>query len=387
MYRISLFPTADMSLGDLRVALISALCAHKTQKPLIVRMEDGDRAHLIEGKDQELLDMLALFGIGYAHLYYQSENFKYHLQFASTFLDRKKAFICFCGEGETSTYSGKCEHLSSDEILDNPSSFVIRMKTEPISDSFVIMAQNKYPTRIFATACDDMLQGVSEVIQSDALLNAPKEALIRTSIGYEQTINYTPIAAPLQAGDVSVKSLLDEGFLPEAIVNYLLSVDAPSAIFTLEEALTWFDIDKYAIAPISFDKNKLCAINAEHIKKLSDMELSKRLGYACENIGKLAKEYATVFPTTALIKQKVDAIFAKKEPRNAADTALQAVILNAPYFEAFEAFTAYLIEKSGLKEEALFSALRFWLTGSPQCDLELSCLYPFIKNYLKEIVR
>lgn len=391
MYRVSLFPTRDLHLSDLKVALINYICAKQTGKQLIVRVEDGDKAHNIDGKDQELLDIIALFGISYSHLYYQSDNFKYHLQFASTLLDRKKAFICFCPEEKTTPYDGRCEHLSSDEILDNPSPFVIRMKTEPISDSFVIMARNKYPTYTFACACDDMLQGVSTIIQEETHLQSyPKEELVRHAIGYDQAISYTHLPM-MHEGEKSIQWLLDQGYMPEAIVNYLLllSTPTPTEIFTLEEALSWFDIATIFKDSVHFDMEKLGFINREHIKKLSDMELSKRIGYACENIGKLAKLYTQEVSTTHEIKQKIDAIFAKKEPLATFETEsklLQELISSAPYFEAFDDFTAYISEKSGLKSEALLKLLRFWLSGADQ-GLELALMYPLIKNYLKEIVR
>jgi len=391
MYRVSLFPTRDLHLSDLRVALINYICAKQTGQHLIVRVEDGDKAHNIDGKDQELLEMLALFGMSYSHLYYQSDNFKYHLQFASTLLDRKKAFICFCPEEKATPYDGTCEHLSSDEVLNNPNPFVIRMKTEPISDSFVIMARNKYPTYTFACACDDMLQGVSTIIQDEAYLqNSPKEELIRHSIGYDQAISYTHLPM-IHEGEKSIQWLLDQGYMPEAIVNYLLllSTPTPTEIFTLEEALAWFDLAKMSPSPLSFDMKELSVINREHIKKLSDMELSKRIGYACENIGKLAKLYSEEVSTTHEIKQKIDAIFAKKEPLatfEAESKLLQKLILNAPYFEMFDEFQAYLLEKSNLRDEAFYKPLHFWLSGSDQ-DLELAPVYPLIKNYLKEIVR
>jgi glutamyl-tRNA synthetase len=391
MYRVSLFPTRDLHLSDLRVALINYICAKQTGKQLIVRVEDGDKANIIEGKDQELLDIIALFGISYSHLYYQSDNFKYHLQFASTLLDRKKAFICFCPEEKATPYDGTCEHLSSDEVLNNPNPFVIRMKTEPISDSFVIMARNKYPTYTFACACDDMLQGVSIVIQDEAYLqNSPKEELIRHAIGYDQAISYTHLST-IHEGEKSVQWLLDQGYMPEAIVNYLLllSTPTPTKIFTLEEALAWFDLAKMSPSPLSFDIKELSVINAEHIKKLSDMELSKRLGYACENIGKLAKLHCEEAYTTHEIKQKIDALFAKKEllvTFEAESKLLQELILNAPYFETFDEFQVYLLEKSNLRDEAFFKPLHFWLSGADQ-NLELARVYPLIKNYLKEIVR
>lgn len=391
MYRVSLFPTRDLHLSDLRVTLINYICAKQTGKQLIVRVEDGDKAHTIDGKDQELLEMLALFGISYSHLYYQSDNFKYHLQFASTLLDRKKAFICFCPEDTTSPYDGTCEHLSSDEVLNNPNPFVIRMKTEPIRDSFVIMARNKYPTYTFACACDDMLQGVSTLIQDEThLQNCPKEELIRHAIGYDQAMHYTHLPIILN-DETSVQWLLDQGYMPEAIVNYLLllSSPTPTEIFTLDEALSWFDIASISKDPIHFDMEKLGFINREHIKRLSDMELSKRIGYACENIGKLAKLYTQEVSTTHEIKQKIDAIFAQKEPHDpfeAESKLLQELIFNAPYFETFDEFQAYLLEKSNLRDEAFLKPLHFWLSGADQ-GLELARVYPLIKNYLKEIVR
>lgn len=391
MYRIALFQTDDMRLSDLRVALLNYICSKQANQQLIVRIEDGDKARNIDGKDQELLELLALFGISYAHLYYQSENFKYHLQFASTFLDKKKAFICFCPEDKASPYDGTCENLSSEEVLNNPNPFVIRMKTEPISDSFVIMAQNKYPTYTFACACDDMLQGVTTIIQDEAhLQNCPKEELIRKSIGYDQAMHYTHLSM-LLGDDMSVQWLLDQGFMPEAIVNYLLllSSPTPTEIFTLKEAIAWFDLTSISKVPVHFDMEKLGLINREHIKRLPDMELSKRIGYACENIGKLAKLYTKEVSTTHEIKQKIDAIFVKKEPLatfEAESKLIQELILNAPYFEAFDELTAYVSEKSGLKGEALLKLLRFWLSGADQ-GLELALMYPLIKNYLKEIVR
>ena len=76
-------------------------------------------------------------------------------------------------------------------------------------------------------------------------------------------------------------------------------------IFTLEDALSWFDIATIFKDSVYFDMKKLGFINREHIKKLSDMELSKRIGYACENIGKIAKLYSEEVSTTHEIKQKI----------------------------------------------------------------------------------
>ncbi|WP_041957030.1 glutamate--tRNA ligase [Sulfurospirillum arsenophilum] len=395
MYRFAPSPAGDLHIGNLQVALFNYICAKQAGEQMIVRIEDGDRARNIEGKDQEILEMLELFGISYSQLYYQSNNFKYHLQFASTLLDTKKAFICFCPhENEASACDGTCEHLSSEEVLNIPKPFIIRMKkSEHTCDSFVIMRTDKYPTYTFACACDDMLQGVTTIIREvEQEHNAPKEEHIRKSIGYEQKMHYThvpDIQTPKDESDV--KWLLDQGFMPEAIVNYLvlLSSHSPAEIFTLEEAISWFDITAISKSSAHFDIDKLRFINREHIKRIADMELSKRIGYACENIGKLAKLYTEEVSTTYEIKQKVDALFAKKEfyaEFENESKLLQELIQKAPYFDEFDAFKAYLLEASGLKEDSFLKPLRFWLSGADHSP-ELALLYPLIKNYLKEIVR
>ena len=393
MYRVAPSPTGDMSVNDLRIALLNSICAQQAGESLIVRIEDGDRARIIEGKDQEILEMLELFGISYSQLYYQSSNFKYHLQFASTLLDTKKAFICFCPH-ELSACDGTCEHLSPEEVLNIPKPFVIRMKKQGTTcDSFVIMRTDKYPTFTFACACDDMLQGVTTIIrENEQEHTAPKEEHIRKSIGYDQAMHYTHVPSLLCKEDESaVLRLLDQGFMPEAIVNYLLllSNPAPTEIFTLKEAIAWFDIKTISKSPAPFEIEKLRFINREHIKRIPDMELSKRIGYACENIGKLAKLYTEEASTTYEIKQKVDALFAKKAfdaTFEAESKLLQELILHAPYCESYDAFKAYLAEKSGLEDEPFLKPLRLWLTGA-DTELDLALLYPLIKNYLKEIVR
>ncbi len=432
MFRFAPSPTGDMHIGNLRVALFNYICSKQAHDQLTVRIEDTDKERNIEGKDKDILAMLALFGISYQHLYYQSNNFKYHLQFASTLLDQKKAFICFCteeeleakrekakAEGKAYRYDGTCENLTPEEILNNPNPFVIRMKkplkaitfTDKIKgfasfepdaiDSFVIMRADKYPTYNFACACDDMLQGVTSIIRGeDHMSNTPKQELIRQSLDYHQKIEYAHLPIILNAEGKkmskrddasSVQWLLDQGFMPEAILNYLvlLGNHTPKEIFTIEEAISWFKIEGISKSPARFDIDKLRFINREHIKMLDNMELSKRLGYACENLGKLAKVYTEEASTIHEIKQKIDILLAKKElyPEFQTESKLlQDLILKAPYFETFDDFKAYLLAESKLKGKPFFKPLRFWLTGAENGP-ELALVYPLINPYLKEIVR
>lgn len=432
MFRFAPSPTGDLHIETLRVALFNYICAIQAKDTLVVRIEDTDKKNNIEDKDKDILDTLSLFGISYSTLYYQSHNFKYHLQFASTLLDRKKAFICFCTEeelkikkekataqGKAFCYDGTCEKLSSDEILNTPKPFVIRMKKPEKSiafddqikghlsfepdeiDSFVIMDTDKYPSFTFARACDDMLQGISTIIRSeDHLSDTPKQEFIRTSLGYEQALVYAHLPIILNANGkrisekdafFSVQCLLDQGFMPESILNYLILLgnNTPVEIFSIQEAIPWFDIKNISKSPVCFDLDTLRYINREHILRLSNMELSKRVGFACENVGKLAKLYTEEVSTTYEIKLKIDTIFAKKEfhPEFTQESeTLQSLVLNAPYFETFDTFESYLLEHSKFKGNAFYRPLRYWLTGTDNSP-ELVLLYPFIKTYLKEIVR
>lgn len=271
MYRWSFSQARDLSLNDLRMALLNFISAKQTNEPFIVRVDDADKGQVAEDKERDSLGTLALFGISYSQLYYQSRNFKYHLQFASTLLDQRKAFICFCPESKI-PYDGTCETLSSEEVLNNPNPFVVRMKKRTKDeDSFVIMTTDKYPSSLFARACDDMLQGVTTIIDEEAHRSeASKEEWIRKSLGYDQAMHYVYIPS-FQETSYSVQQLLDEGFMPEAIANYLLM---PNRILTLEAMIATLDL--LSDLPTSFEMETLRVINREHIQKLDDSRHVKK---------------------------------------------------------------------------------------------------------------
>jgi glutamyl-tRNA synthetase len=407
MYRFAPTHSKDIDINDLRVALINYICAKQSADMFVIRIEDIEKS--IESKDKEILDIMAIFGITYDNLYYQSENFKYHLQFASSLMDKKKAFACFCKEDElqNTKYSGKCLHVSDDELLNNNLPFTIRIKKpkdyikfgDTIKgnlsflpddiDSFIIMKQNKYPTYNFACATDDMIQGVTHIIRSEKYISdTPRQEFIRKSLGYKDEMIYTHL--PIIQNASNVKWLLDQGYMPEAITNYslLLGNKTPTEIFSLEEAMSWFELKNISKELTKFDIDKLRYINREHIKLIEDIELSKRIGYSCTSIGKLAKLYTQECSTTFEIKEKVDTIFAPKKSDKYKESLdkLKKIVKDAPYFENFDEFKKYLEQRSGLEGESFLMPLRILLTGKSS-GLELSKVYPLIKNYLQEIAK
>lgn len=398
MYRFSASLNKDLSLEGLRVALFNYACAKQNGKNFIVRIEDIDKARKTEGKDSDLLELLSIFGLKYDYLYYQSENFKYHLQFASSLMDKGQAFACFCKE-ENTPYDGKCINISQQELLNNNLPFTIRIKRpkdalhvkdtlqgevtfEPEAiDSFVIMSQEKYPTHNFANACDDMLQGISHIIENqEDIVDAARQEWVRVSLGYTEGIRYTHLPSMSNA-QISVKSLLDQGFLPEAISEYLFLLGGQTSKET-------FNFDAILNSPVAFEMEKLEEINQEHIKALDDMELSKIIGYSSKDIGKLAKLFTKEVSTTFAIKSKVDEVFSKKSSDIYADELekLKQIVKDAPYFEAYEAFKAYLIQESDFKEEEILKPLSILLT-TQESEENLEEIYNLMKNYLGEIAR
>ncbi|HIP28566.1 MAG TPA: glutamate--tRNA ligase, partial [Sulfurovum sp.] len=370
----------------------------------------------------------------HASVFHQSEHLHMHQTLAIKLLEQNKAFVCTCTPEELENdrkiaklkkiayrYSGRCENRDMSEhatLKESGSPFVLRIKkpTEPIVnhdlikgdistaahevDSFVILRTDGTPTYNFACAADDMLSGVTFIIRGeDHLSNTPRQKHIKTQLGYDYDTTYAhlPIILNTEGKKLSkrddassVKWLFMEGFLPNAIINYLLlhgNSKAPSEIFTLPDAIEWFDIENISKSSAQFDLDKLRFINREHIKRMDDKALSTLFGFADVDIGKLAKLYLEEASTTKELDAKIKAIFSPKSFEGEWSEqmrTLEALIQEAPMFTKFEDFKAYITKASGLKDENFFKPLRLLLTGAEQGP-ELSDIYPLIKSYILEI--
>ena len=433
MLRFAPSPTGDMHIGNLRVAIFNYIVSKQLNEGLIIRIEDTDKERNIEGKDKEILEILNLFSIEYKSVFYQSENLKYHQKMALQLMTQKKAFACFCSDskleelkeesikkGIAFRYDGFCETLSDETVLNTSAPFTVRLKkpehnikfTDLLKgdfdyapfdvDSFIILRQDKTPTYNYACSVDDMLMDISMVIRGeDHVSNTPKQIHIRESLGYTKEIKYVhlPIILNAQTGKKmskrddasSVKWLIDEGFLPSAIANYLVLMGnkTPTEIFTLEEAISWFKIENVSKSGAKFDIDKLRFINRKHIELLDEMRLSKILGFADNDIGKLAKLYLEEASTIKEIKSKLNNIFSQKSTLEGFEQEsknIKEALKIAPYFENYDDLKDYVVEKTGLKGKNLFKPLRYILTGVENGP-NLTDIYPFIKNYIGEITK
>jgi glutamyl-tRNA synthetase len=434
MLRFAPSPTGDMHIGSLRVAILNYLIAQQRKESFIVRIEDTDKARNIEGKDTEIMQILEKFALKHESVFHQSEHLHMHQTLAIRLLEEGKAFVCTCSAEQLEAdrasakeqnvayhYSGKCFDVDKETLANLKESgipFVIRIKKpiEPIIyhdlikgnittapnevDSFVILREDGTPTYNFACACDDMLSGVDFIVRGeDHLSNTPGQIHIKTLLGYEAETTYAHLPVILNAEGKkmsnkddagSVKWMFEEGFIPDAIINYLLLLGnskVPKEIFTLPEAIEWFNIENISKSAAKFDIDKLRFINREHLKLMDDKRLSTLFGFADEDIGKLAKLYLEEASTIKELESKIKPIFAPKDFEGKWSeemNTIENIIQNAPMINDFNEFKAHIMKESGLQGNDLLNPLRLILTGAEHGP-ELSEIYPLIKPYLLEV--
>jgi len=433
MLRFAPSPTGDMHIGNLRVAIFNYMVAKQRKEPFIVRIEDTDKERNIEGKDTEILQILEKFALSHDSVSHQSEHLNIHQTLAIRLLEEGKAFVCTCtpqqleADRETAKanktayrYSGRCFEADKEalkQLKEEKTPFVIRIKKPEQSivnhdlikgdivtapnevDSFVILRAEGTPTYNFACACDDMLSGVDFIIRGeDHVSNTPKQIHIKNQLGYEEETLYAhlPIILNTEGRKMSkrddassVKWLFEQGFIPDAIANYLILLGnkVPEEIFTMPEALEWFDLKNISKSPAKFDIDKLRFLNRKHIEKMDNKRLSMVFGFADEEIGKLAKLYLEEASTLNELETKIKAIFSPKDfsgEWGEQMRVMEKIIAQAPMIDTFDAFKAYIIKESGLKGKQFFKPLRVLLTGAEHGP-ELSDIYPHIKSYLLEV--
>lgn len=320
-------PTGYMHIGNLRTALYSYLISKHEDGKFILRIEDTDRERFVEGATDIIKSTLSITGLGYDEgpdvggdhgPYVQSERKGIYMEYAKKLVDMGYAYYCFCTkdrleklheEDATGGYDRHCRNLSPEEVqrnLDAGIPFVIRQKmplegtTSYVDSVFgeismnnselqdqILMKADGYPTYNFCHVIDDHLMGVTHVVRgSEYLTSTPKYVLLYDAYGWERP---TYVHLPLimgrnedgsisklskRHGAVSFQDLIADGYLPEAVVNYLALLgwcpkNSETEFFTLDELKSVFTIDGVSKSPSVFDYEKLLWFNGEYIHKLS----------------------------------------------------------------------------------------------------------------------
>ena len=421
MLRFAPSPTGDMHIANLRVAILNYLVAQQKDEPFLVRIEDTNTQRNIEGKDTEIMMLLEKFALKHNSVFHQSEHLNLYQTLALRLLKEKKAFVCKCSDekleenNEQYRYSGRCQELAPEEytaLKNSGETFVIRVKkpdadikvndlikgsttaTADEIDSFVILKTDGLPSYDFACACDDMLSNISFIIRGEEYLkNTPKQIHIKNLLGYENDTLHAHLPTILNTNNSeasSVKWLFEQGYVPDAILNYLLLVGntkLPKEVFTLPEAIEWFNLEEISTTAVEFDLEKLRFINREHLKMMDDKQLSTLFGFADTDIGKLAKLYLEECSTISELEAKIRPIFKAKDftgEWGEEMSMLSRIIFDAPFFQTFDQLEKHIIKESGLTQEKLSTPLRYLLTATGNGP-KLSDIYPFIKSYILEV--
>ena len=322
-------PTGYMHIGNLRTAIFEYLTAKHENGDFILRIEDTDLTRKVDGAIDFIYDTLKICNIdisegpnnpGEFGPYIQSERLKIYQDYANKLVENGKAYYCFCTEDDlikmrkkaeedkvAFLYDGRCSKLSQVEIaekLKNNTPYVIRQKMPKEGISIVndlvygeIKVENKvledqiliksdgYPTYNFANVIDDHLMNITHVIRGNEYLSqTPKYNLLYEAFGWEMpTYIHVPMVLGSDGnklskrnGDASFMDLYNEGYLPEAIINYLVllgwSPETNQEIYSMDELIKVFNPKRISKSPATYDIKKLQWFNQKYIKSLSDEE-------------------------------------------------------------------------------------------------------------------
>ena len=320
-------PTGYMHIGNLRTAIFEYLLARKYNGDFILRIEDTDQARKVDGAIEFIYKTLELCGFkidegpmneGSVGPYIQSERKGIYKKYAEELVEKGKAYYCFCTEEELAErrkiaesrnkpfmYDGRCSKLSKEKIEENLAKgmpYVIRQKMPKIGETLVedviygkikidnsiledqiLLKSDGFPTYNFANVVDDHLMGITHVIRGKEYLDqTAKYNLLYEDFGWEKP-TYIHVAMVLGSdgtklskrnGDASFMDLYNQGFLPDAIVNYLVLLGWSPAInqevFSMDELIKNFDETRISKSSSQYDEKKLEWFNHQYIKKMED---------------------------------------------------------------------------------------------------------------------
>ncbi len=399
-------PTStELTLNDLRFALINALIARQRGGDFLLRIADRDPG-ASAFDPQPLLDKCLL----HDRLQHQSENLRRYRHLATTLLQSNHAYACTCDPAGSCDES--CPKRTLDEVErlyreklpytlrvvapDAPVTFddIVRgdaTVTPETIGSFPILLPGGIPSACFSSAVDDMLGGVTTVIRDTAQHDqTAREIYLRTLLGFTETIAYGHIT-PLTGDVPTLRGAFEAGFLPDALIAYLLSVGQtpPEPYCTLADAVKWYDLSSLGGAPTPYDPQALRADNRHALARMDDKALSGLYRFADADIGRLIRCYLDAAPTLAELDRCIHPILAAKPCVGEDAEALRplsALIISAPPFATFEGWYAYLQNHTGLDGATLHPRLAYLLTGTTQGPA-VSTLYPHLKSYLTEVAR
>ncbi len=439
-------PTGYLHVGGARTALYNWLFARHHQGTFILRIEDTDQLRSTQESLGGILDSLHWLGLdwdegpevgGELGPYFQMQRLHFYRAAAERLMEDKNAYLCYCtpeelkerrkaalARGETPGYDRRCRELSSKERATLEAQgrkpalrFAMPLEGETVVhdlvrgdvhfanqqlDDLVIMRADGFPTYNFAVVVDDILMQLTHVIRADEhLANTPRQIQIYEALGHtppqfahvSMILGLDRSKLSKRHGATSVSDYRDAGYLPEAMVNFLAllgwAYDDKRELFTREELIEHFSLEKVNPAPSVFSEEKLDWMNGLYIRQLEPDDLARRLLPFLKEAG-LEADLETVRPLVPLIQERmrllsdgvelVDFFFkevmaydpqlliGKKMTAQQSQAALKVTrerLENLPLFdeEGLETALRNLADELCLTAGQLFSIIRIAVTG------------------------
>ncbi|MBI5573087.1 MAG: glutamate--tRNA ligase, partial [Elusimicrobia bacterium] len=316
-------PTGFLHIGGLRTALYNYLFARHNGGKFLIRIEDTDRTRYVEGAIEKLFEILKWCGLDCdEEPVIQSQRLDIYKKYANELLEKDLAYRCFCTSERLEEmrklqitkkrppkYDGLCLKLSKDdsEKLSKEKPFTVRMKMPQdeikftdiirgeikfhgsLIDDQIILKSDGYPTYHLANVVDDHLMKISHVIRGEEWLSStPKHIILYRYFGWAPPqfahlpllLNPDKSKLSKRQGDVAVEDYQDKGYLPEALLNYVAllgwSTEDSQQIFTRDELVKKFSLERCGKSGAIFDTQKLLWMNGEYIRKMPVEELTRR---------------------------------------------------------------------------------------------------------------
>ncbi len=430
--RIAPSPTGEnLHIGNAYTALINYIFAKKNNGRFIVRIEDTDRTRLVEGSQGRILDSLSWLGLNpdesphtggpYAP-YRQSDRLDIYKKYAMDLVEKGHAYCCFCTperlrdmrerqekNHQPPMYDGTCKKITNYELrITNREKYVIRMDVpdegvttfhdlirgdisfeNKLIDDQVILKSDGYPTYHLGVVVDDHLMEISHIIRGEEWISStPKHILLYDFFGWPKPVfahmpllrNPDKSKLSKRKNPVWVSWYRDQGYLPEALLNYLstLAWSMPDGqdIFSLEEMMKNFRLENVKTTAPIFDIEKLKWMNKHYIMDF-DHFIEKAAPFSrfkddprFERIAAKTEEY--VKPRISHLAEydhMIEFFFEKpKEYEKPVDreicSRLKKLLSDIPWIhEELEKTIRQLAEKSGMKPKDVFMQLRLAVTG------------------------
>jgi glutamyl-tRNA synthetase len=333
--RMAPSPTGELHVGSLAILLKNYAYAKRFAGQFILRIEDTDKTREVPGGVQEIQDIIHKFGLDWDEgpgkggdfgPYIQSERLAIYREKVEELIQKDQAYYCFCSKERLDTlreeqrlrkepphYDQHCRQLSlaeAQERIAAGESYVVRLKvpknqeitftdllrgeitfnSDQVDDQ-VLLKSDGYPTYHLAVVVDDHLMQITHVMRGEEWISStPKHVLLYQAFGWEQPVfAHIPVflnpdgkgKMSKRKGTVSAQSFLDRGYLPEALLNFLMILGwakkDQEEIMTLDEYISEFDPKHVSSNSVAFDMNKLNWMNGIYIRKLSVADLAKKL--------------------------------------------------------------------------------------------------------------